>query len=155
MILDKEVFVSGLVDESGDLFICFEETVGKGIKLYPVIFNDNDGKWCLNLWYAKPSLGHNHLFVSDRAKLKDYCRDYFLMLRHNGDSSLWTVICRSWRVRTELGLLGSTDSTKENSDYRRVLTIGDNCILLKYRINNYNTIEFFDPELRVGVIIFR
>jgi hypothetical protein len=88
MILDKEVFVSGLVDESGDLFICFEETVGKGIKLFPVIFNDNDGKWCLNLWYAKPSRGHNHFFVSDRAKLKDYCRDNFLMLRHNGDSSL-------------------------------------------------------------------
>ena len=83
MILDQEVFVSGLVDESGDLFICFEETVGKGIKLFPVIFNDNDGKLCLNLWYAKPSLGHNHFFVSDRAELKDYCRDYFLMLRHN------------------------------------------------------------------------
>jgi hypothetical protein len=49
MILDQEVFVSGLVDESGDLFICFEETVGKGIKLFPVIFNDNDRKWCLNL----------------------------------------------------------------------------------------------------------
>ena len=60
MILDQEVFVSGLVDESGDLFICFQETVGKGIKLFPVILNDNDGKWCLNLWYAKPSLGHNH-----------------------------------------------------------------------------------------------
>jgi hypothetical protein len=28
MILDQEVFVSGLVDESGDLFICFEEMVG-------------------------------------------------------------------------------------------------------------------------------
>ncbi len=49
MILDQEVFVSGLVDESGDLFICFEEMVGKGIRLFPVIFNDNDGKWCLNL----------------------------------------------------------------------------------------------------------
>jgi len=54
MIFDQVVFVSGLADESSDLFICFEETVGKGIKLFPVFFNDNDGKWCLNLWYAIP-----------------------------------------------------------------------------------------------------
>ena len=57
MILDQEVFVSGLVDESGDLFICFEETVGKGIKLFPVIFNDNDGKWCLNHGMRNPVWG--------------------------------------------------------------------------------------------------
>ena len=42
MILEQEVFVSGLVDESGDLLICFQETTGKGIKLLPVIFNDNE-----------------------------------------------------------------------------------------------------------------
>jgi hypothetical protein len=104
MILDQEVFVSGLVDESSDLFICFQESVGKGIKLLPVIFNDNDGKWCLNLWYAKPTLEQNYLFASDRAELKDFCRDYFLMLRHNDESSLWTVICRSWQICTELGM---------------------------------------------------
>ena len=106
MVLDQEVFVSGLVDESGDLFIWFEEMVGKGIKLFPVIFIDNDGKWCLNLQYAKPNLGHNHFLH------------------------------------------------QENSDYRIVLTVGENGISLKYRINNYNKIESFDPELRVGVIIF-
>ena len=27
MILDQEVFVSGLVDDRGDLFICFQESV--------------------------------------------------------------------------------------------------------------------------------
>jgi len=96
---------SGLVDESGDFFICFEDTVGKGIKRFPVTFNDNDGKWCLNLLYTKPSLGHNHFSVRDRVELKDYCRDYFLMLRHNRESSLWTVICRSWHTRRELGML--------------------------------------------------
>jgi hypothetical protein len=44
-------------------------------------------------------------FARDRAELKDYCRDYFLMLRHNRESSLWTVICRSWRIHTELAML--------------------------------------------------
>ncbi len=72
MILDQEVFVSGLVYESGDHFIYFEETVGKGIKLFPVIFNDNDRKWCFNLWYAKPCLGHNHFFARDCVELKDH-----------------------------------------------------------------------------------
>jgi len=28
-----------------------------------------------------------------------------LMLRHNRENSLWTVICRSWRVRDYLGFL--------------------------------------------------
>jgi hypothetical protein len=41
-----------------------------GIQLFPVIFNDNDGKWCLNFCYVKPSLGHNHFFARDRAELK-------------------------------------------------------------------------------------
>ena len=117
MILDREVFVSGLVDESGDLFICFQESVGKGIKLLPVIFNDNDGKWCLNLWYAKPTLGQNYLFARDCAELKDFCRDYFLMLRHNEESSLWTVICRSWCVCTELGML------ELPAPHKKILTI--------------------------------
>jgi hypothetical protein len=117
MILDREVFVSGLVDESGDLFICFQESVGKGIKLLPVIFNDNDGKWCLNLWYAKPTLGHNYLFARDHAELKDFCRDYFLMLRHNEESSLWTVTCRSWHVCTELGML------ELPAPHKKILTI--------------------------------
>ena len=53
MILEQEVFVSGFVNNTGDLVICYEESVGKGIKLIPIHFNDSNGKWCLNLWYAE------------------------------------------------------------------------------------------------------
>ena len=48
MILRKEIFVSGFIDVNGNLYICFVESVGKGINLHPLTFNDNR-KWCLNL----------------------------------------------------------------------------------------------------------
>jgi hypothetical protein len=61
-------------------------------------------------------------------------------------------------------LHGATYSTPENFDHRRMLTVGDICILLeieiwnhqllKYGIINYS-IESFNPELHVGVLIFR
>jgi hypothetical protein len=103
MILEQEVFVSGSINRRGDIFICFEERAGQGIKLIPVVFDDLNGKWCLNLWYANARLGSNFQFVCDRAELKEFSQDYFLMLRHSRESSLWTVICRSWRIRDNSG----------------------------------------------------
>jgi hypothetical protein len=65
MILGQEVFVSGLVNCHGDIYICFEESAGQGIKLCPVVFDELNGKWCLNLWYANAWLGSDFQFVSD------------------------------------------------------------------------------------------
>ena len=56
MILEQEVFVSGLVNDTGDLVICFEENIGKRIKLIPIHFNVSNGKWCLNLCCAEVSM---------------------------------------------------------------------------------------------------
>ena len=56
-ILEKEIFVSGIVDDMENLLICVEVNAGKGIKLIPLIFNDNNGRWCLNLWYAEVAIG--------------------------------------------------------------------------------------------------
>ncbi len=105
MILENEVVVSGMVNYCGVTLICFEGRVGQGIKLFPVLFDDQNGKWCLNLWYANARLGSDFQFVSDHAELKKISQDYFLMLRHNKENSLWTVICRSWRVCDYLGFL--------------------------------------------------
>jgi hypothetical protein len=103
MILEQGVFVSGSINYCGDTFICFEERVGQGIKLFPVVFDDLNGKWCLNLWYANAQLGSDFQFVCDHAELKDFSQDYFLMLCHSRENSLWTVICRSWRIRDNIG----------------------------------------------------
>ena len=48
-ILDKEVFVSGIVNGMGNLVICVEENAGMGTKLIPLIFDVSIGMWCLNL----------------------------------------------------------------------------------------------------------
>ena len=49
-ILEQEVFVTGFVNGTGNLVICFEESDGKGIKMIPVVLHGSNGKWCLNLW---------------------------------------------------------------------------------------------------------
>ena len=116
MILEQEVFVIGFINGT-DLMICFEESVGKGIKMIPVVFNDSDGKWCLNLWYTEVSMQPDYILVQDHAKLKEICKDYILMLRHDRESHLWTVICRSWHVCTELGML------QLPTPHKRILTM--------------------------------
>ena len=77
MILENEVFVSGVVNYCGVTLICFEERAGQGIKLFPVLFDDQNGKWCLNLWYDNAGLGSDFQFVSDRAELKEISQVYF------------------------------------------------------------------------------
>ena len=77
MILEHEVFFSGFINGTGDLMICVEESVGKGIKKIPVVFNDSNGKWCLNLWYAGAAMQGDYIVVQDHAELKEFCNDYF------------------------------------------------------------------------------
>jgi len=105
MILDHEIFVSGFGDIHDDLFVCFEENSGKGIKLFPVIFHDNIGEWHLNMWYAEAALSPHYMSVRDHSELKETWKDYFLMLRNDKESNLWTAICRSWRVCNNTGML--------------------------------------------------
>ena len=73
--------------------------------MIPVVFNASNGKWCLNLWYAEAAMQANYIVVQDHAELKQFCKDNFLMLRHDQENSLLTVICRSWHVHTQLGIL--------------------------------------------------
>ena len=87
MILEQEVFVSGFVDISDDLFVCFEENSGKRIKLFPVIFHDNIGEWHLNMWYAEAVLSPHYISVRDCSELKDTCQDNFLMLWRRIDTA--------------------------------------------------------------------
>ena len=48
-VFSHEDIVSGLISKEGNLLVCFEESRGKGIKVYPLIFNDNIWSWKFNL----------------------------------------------------------------------------------------------------------
>ena len=61
MILEQDI-VTGFVNNTGDLVICFEESVGKEINLIPIYFNDSNGKQCLKLWYAEVSMQPNFVY---------------------------------------------------------------------------------------------
>ena len=63
MILEQDIFVSGFINDMGDLVICFEENVGRGIKLIPIHFNNSNGMWCLNLWYAEVSMQPDYILI--------------------------------------------------------------------------------------------
>ena len=77
MLLDQEIFVSCFVDVSDDLFVCFEENAGKGIKLFPVMFHDNRGEWHLNMWYAEVTHSPHYISVRDHSELKETCKSIF------------------------------------------------------------------------------
>jgi hypothetical protein len=95
--------------------------------MIPVVFNDSNGKWCLNLWYAEAAMWANYIVVQYHAELKQFCKDYLLMLRHDRESNIWKVICRSWHVCTHLGKL------ELPTPHKRILTM-EEC-LKKMTIN--------------------
>jgi hypothetical protein len=107
-VLQNEKYVSGIIDRSGKMYVCYEAKRNAGIDLHPIVFDDDGGEWVLNLWYAKASVGPSDRTVADRTELLNECHDEFLLLKMkdciaNSDSGKSTVICHSWRVRVNSG----------------------------------------------------
>jgi hypothetical protein len=107
-VFSQEDIVSGLIDKEGNGLVCFEESREKGIGAYPVNFNDSKGRWKFNLWYSEalPQISYSHLY-KNREELLGDCKDFFILLRERGtnNSSIRTMICRSWKVRDDMGTL--------------------------------------------------
>ena len=107
-ILAEEDIVSGVIDKKGHLFICFEESRARGIGVHPLIFDDNKGSWKCNLWYSetRTQINHHNVYANRDALLQD-CDDFFILLRDKETTNalLRTMVCRSWRVRDDLGKL--------------------------------------------------
>lgn len=106
-VITQDSFVSGIIDNEGKLYICFESGRGKGIDLHQISFSDERGLWRLNLWYAPPMVADNSQFhFSSKSELSDFPADHFVMFCHSfGDDEKGTVICHSWRVRLIGGIL--------------------------------------------------
>ena len=104
-VLEMENVITGFIDNQGNFYMCFTEGSKKPIRLYPIFFDDSDGQWMLNLWYAHITLGDATIEVPNRKTLAEKSIDYFMMLRHPETSMLGmrTVICQSWRVRMDDG----------------------------------------------------
>ena len=104
--------LTGGVDDFGRLFFCVVEDSSQ-IKLYLLIFDDEEGHWCFNLWYSKVRLGDVIHDCGKRKELLEKCSDYFIMLpkttavQSARDHPVYhrTVICRSCRIRDESGNL--------------------------------------------------
>ena len=100
-ILEKNNVVVGMVDKDDKLYVCVDRGAS-GIATHPIIFDDQDGYWCLNLWYSKISIGDASSISVDRKDLMTRCHDFFMFLRP-ADASAGTIICKSWRVRVNTG----------------------------------------------------
>lgn len=107
-VFSQEDVVSGVINKKGNILVCFEESRVKGICVYPLIFNDNRGSWKCNLWYSETLTQFQHSSVyKNREELLEDCSDFFILLREReaNNTSIRTMICRSWRVRDDMGLL--------------------------------------------------
>ncbi len=107
-VFSQEDIVSGVIDKNGNLLVCFEKSRVKGIGVHPLIFNDTNGSWTFNLWYTEtmPQSLLSHAYKS-REELLQECGDFFILLREKNttNTSMRTMICRSWRVRDDKGKL--------------------------------------------------
>lgn len=113
-LVDNQQALIGVVDKQDRLFVCVENKTEKRINLHPLIFDDGEGQFCYNLWYAPAAIGEEELTLSDRHAVLKHAVDFFVMLRpapFDEDMASgpkidqhWTVICRSWRVRVKEGL---------------------------------------------------
>jgi hypothetical protein len=52
-VFSEEDIFSGVINKKGHLIPCFEESRIKGIRVHPLIFNDNMGIWKCNFWYSE------------------------------------------------------------------------------------------------------
>ena len=107
-VFSQEDIVSGVISTKGHLLVCFEESRFKGIGVHPLILDDIKGFWKCNLWYSEtlPQSHHSSVYKSREDLLKD-CIDFFILLRERDTNniSMRTMICRSWRVRDDIGRL--------------------------------------------------
>ena len=97
-----------MIDKEGIPLVCFEESRVRGIGVHPLIFNDNKGSWKCNLWYSetRTQINHSSVYKSREELLKD-CADFFILLRDKDttNTSLRTMVCHSWRVRDDKGMM--------------------------------------------------
>ena len=104
-VFSQKDIVSRVIDKIGNLLVCFEKSRIKGVGVHTLIFNDTNGNWTFNLWYSE-TIQHSHVYKS-REELLQECRDFFVLLREKdrNNTLMRTMICRSWRVRDNLGKL--------------------------------------------------
>ena len=103
-VLDDNLALSGVVDKDGQAYLCARAGAaeGGGYKLYNIQFDDSKSKKIYDLHYAHANIAPYgpHRVISDATQLKQFSTDYILMVRREAK---WTVLCRSWRVRNEMG----------------------------------------------------
>ena len=104
-MIDFLDFISGVIDDDGKMYICFEPIRSNGILLHEIQFEDETVVWILNLWYAKPRIAPcaKPMLIQSRAGLLKF-NDHFLIMKQKGVvqccySGKATVICQSWKVR--------------------------------------------------------
>lgn len=124
-ILESNQFMSGLVDQAGDLYVCF--CINNRYVLFPLEF-EREGKWLLNLWYSKVTFRKNSEWeLNERSDVVDSAVDYFILVKQSKDGDeeieglgedkikgLAAVICKSWKVRMDDGTLQLPMPRKEH-----------------------------------------
>lgn len=102
--------VSGVIIEN-KLFICFDRKSDSRtesiVTLKEVVFRQDGGSWYYNLWYQSIEELEDARTMSLR-NVSNQASDFFILFplyEDCGKSKSFTLICKSWRIRDDLGKL--------------------------------------------------
>ena len=111
--------LSGLVGNDRKLYLCAKAGAkkGGGHDLYSLEFDHGNSATVYNLHYAPVRLAKNSpiTHIRDSTDLNAFASDYFVMVKVDTQSEkqLWTVICRSWKIRNKGGVLALLEEEVE------------------------------------------
>ena len=117
--LETNVALSGLVGGDNQLYICTKAGAanGGGHNLHRLKFDDAKGVTVYDLYYATVTIDANipNKHIKTPSEMNSFAIDYFLLVKNDElDNHSWTVICRSWKVRNEEGVLALLNESGNN-----------------------------------------
>ena len=102
--------VSGVIIRN-KLFICFDTMSDSRtesiVTLKEVVFREDGGSWYYNLWYQSIE-GLEDACTMSLRNVSNQASDFFMLFplyEDCGKSKSFTLICKSWRIRDDLGKL--------------------------------------------------
>ena len=98
--------ISGMVDKFDNLFVCYRGSENT-VCTRQLDFTESVGRKRFTIWYSTFELSKTESRYNDSKDFVSCCHDYFIGVSDRGsdDAKMFSIVCRSWRMRCETGSL--------------------------------------------------
>ena len=105
--------ISGMVDKFDNLFVCYRGSENT-VCTRQLDFTESVGRKRFTIWYSTFELSKTESRYNDSKDFVSHCHDYFIGVSDRGsdDAKMFSIVCRSWRMRCETGSLSKPISDK-------------------------------------------